>query len=121
MSEFARIAAVSLRVHLGDVEGNTQEILKKMRELEAQGVQAAVFPELCITGYTLGDLLLHETVQRAAWAAMLDIAAQTRGMAVVVGLPVNVRSRLFNCAAVLQNGGVRGIVPNPTCPRQRVL
>ncbi|MBE0601054.1 MAG: hypothetical protein IH607_04650, partial [Firmicutes bacterium] len=62
MNDFARVAAVSLRVHLGDVEGNKREILNKMAELEAQGVQAAVFPELCITGYTLGDLLLHDTV-----------------------------------------------------------
>ena len=116
MADFARIAAVSLRVHLGDVEHNTREILGKMRELETQGVQVAVFPELCITGYTLGDLLTHETVQKRAWAAMLDLAAQTRGMAVVVGLPVNLRSRLYNCAAVLQNGTVKGIVPKTYLP-----
>jgi len=116
MSDFARIAAVSLRVHLGDVEKNKQEILQKMYELEAQGVQAAVFPELCITGYTLGDLLLHETIQHNAYQAMLDIAAQTHSMAVVVGLPVNVRSRLFNCAAVLQDGEVKGIVPKTYLP-----
>ncbi|HPF87646.1 MAG TPA: NAD(+) synthase [Candidatus Limiplasma sp.] len=116
MSDFARIAAVSLRVHLGDVEKNKQEILKQMRELEAQGVQAAVFPELCITGYTLGDLLLHKTVQESAYQAMEDIAAQTHGMAVVIGLPVNVRSRLYNCAAVLQNGEIKGIVPKTYLP-----
>ena len=116
MSDFARVAAVSLRVHLGDVEKNKQEILKKMRQLEAQGVQAAVFPELCVTGYTLGDLLIHETVQRAAWAAVLELAAQTHGMAVVVGLPVSIRSRLYNCAAVLQNGEVKGVVPKTYLP-----
>ena len=116
MSDFARVAAVSLRVHLGDVEKNKREILRKMGELEAMGVQAAVFPELCLTGYTLGDLLTHETVQRSAYAAMLDIASETRGMAVVVGLPLSVRSRLYNCAAVLQNGAVRGIVPKTFLP-----
>ena len=116
MSEFARVAAVSLRVHLGDVEGNKQEILGKMRELEAQGVQAAVFPELCLTGYTLGDLLTHETVQKRAWKALEELAAQTHGMAVVVGLPVSVRSRLYNCAAVLQNGEIKGIVPKTYLP-----
>lgn len=116
MSDFARVAAVSLRVHLGDVEKNKREILQKIIELEARGVQVAVFPELCITGYTLGDLLNHETVQRAAWNAMLDVAAETRGMAVVVGLPVNVRSRLYNCAAVLQNGTVKGVVPKTYLP-----
>ncbi|HPJ03448.1 MAG TPA: NAD(+) synthase, partial [Candidatus Limiplasma sp.] len=116
MSEFARVAAASLRVHLGDVEHNKREILHKMAELEAQGVQAAVFPELCITGYTLGDLLLHETVQKSAYEAMFSIAQQTHSMAVIVGLPVNIRSRLYNCAAVLQNGEVKGIVPKTYLP-----
>ena len=116
MSEFARVAAVSLRVYLGDVEHNKREILHKMAELEAQGVQVAVFPELCMTGYTLGDLLLHETVQKSAYEAMLSIAQQTHSMAVIVGLPVNIRSRLYNCAAVLQNGEVKGIVPKTYLP-----
>ena len=76
-SDFARVASASLRVHLGDVEKNRQEIVSRMQSLQAQGVQVAVFPELCITGYTLGDLLTHEPVQRAAFAAMKQIAAQT--------------------------------------------
>jgi NAD+ synthase (glutamine-hydrolysing) len=115
-SDFARIAAASIRVHLGDVEKNKQEILARIRVLEAQDVQVAVFPELCVTGYTLGDLLAHETVQRAAFAAVKDIAAQTGDMAVIVGLPVNQRGRLFNCAAVLQGGLVRGLVPKTYLP-----
>ncbi|NLI20788.1 MAG: NAD(+) synthase [Clostridiales bacterium] len=115
-NDFARVAAASVRVHLGDVEANRREIVARMRELEAQGVQVAVFPELCVTGYTLGDLLLHEPVQRAAFAAMKEIAAQTGDMAVIVGLPINQRSRLFNCAAVLQGGRVRGLVPKTYLP-----
>lgn len=115
-SDFARVAAVSLRVRLGDVDGNRREILRRMEALEAQGVQLAVFPELCLTGYTLGDLLAHETLQRAAFAALKELAAASGNMAVVVGLPVNVRSRLFNCAAVLQGGQVRGIVPKTYLP-----
>ncbi len=115
-SDFARVAAVSVRVHLGDVEANRREIAARMRELAAQGVQVAVFPELCLTGYTLGDLLAHEPLQRAAFAAMRALAAETGDMAVVVGLPVNQRSRLFNCAAVLQGGVVRGLVPKTYLP-----
>ncbi|MDD3334834.1 MAG: NAD(+) synthase [Eubacteriales bacterium] len=113
---FARIASVSLRVHLGDVAANEKEILTAMEKLALQGVQAAVFPELCLTGYTLGDLLLHELTQRQAWESMLRIAKKTASMAVVVGLPVNVESRLFNCAAVLQGGRVRAIVPKTYLP-----
>ena len=114
--DFARVASASLRVHLGDVEGNKREILARMEALQKQGVQVAVFPELCITGYTLGDLLTHEPVQRAAFAALTEIAAQTGDMAVVVGLPINQRSRLFNCAAVLQGGRVCGLVPKTYLP-----
>ena len=108
---FARVAAVSLRVHLGDVKANEQEILNAMDALAAKGVQAAVFPELCLTGYTLGDLILREEVQKAAWEGMLRIAQKTGDMAVMVGLPVDVRGRLYNCAAVLQCGKVQGLVP----------
>ena len=59
---FARVAAVSLPVHLGDVSANEQEIRSAMESLRRQGVQLAVFPELCLTGYTLGDLLLQPLV-----------------------------------------------------------
>jgi NAD+ synthase (glutamine-hydrolysing) len=115
-SDFARVAAASVRVHLGDVERNTQEILARVREMEQQGVQLCVFPELCVTGYTLGDLLAHEPLQRAAFEAMKAIAAETGDMAVVVGLPIRQGSRLFNCAAVLQGGKVRGVVPKVFLP-----
>ena len=64
---FARVAAVSLPVHLGDVSANEQEIRSAMESLRRQGVQLAVFPELCLTGYTLGDLLLQPLVQAASW------------------------------------------------------
>lgn len=113
---FARVAAVSLHVHLGDVRANEKEICTAMNALKRKGVQVAVFPELCLTGYTLGDLLLHELVQREAWEAMVRIAAKTEDMAVIVGLPVNLRSRLFNCAAVLQGGEVKGLVPKTYLP-----
>ena len=113
---FARVAAVSLRVHLGEVRKNEVEILAAMARLQAQGVELAVFPELCLTGYTLGDLLLHETVQQNAADALCRLAEKTGGMAAVVGLPFAVNGRLFNCAAVLQGGKVQGIVPKTFLP-----
>ncbi len=108
---FARIAAVSLRVRLGNVEENEAQILAAMKRLEAQGVQAAVFPELCLTGYTLGDMLQHSLVQRRALEALERLAKATGALAVAVGLPLSAQGRLYNCAAVLQGGQVRGIVP----------
>lgn len=115
-STFARVAAVSVPVHLGDVEANEKEILSSIASLKKQHVNVAVFPELCLTGYTLGDLLLHEMVQERAWCAMERIAEKTGDMAVIIGLPVNDRSRLYNCAAILHGGQVQAIVPKTYLP-----
>ena len=116
---FVRTAAVSVPVHLGDVDANVKEIIAAMENLRQSGVQAAVFPELCLTGYTLGDLLLRPALQRAAWNGMLAVAEQTGDMAAIVGLPVAVRGRLFNCAAVLYAGRVCGLIPQVNLPESR--
>ena len=113
---FARIAAASVRVHLGDIEKNEQELLAVMETMQKQGVELLVFPELCLTGYTIGDLLLHGLVQQRALEALLRLAQKTGDMAVVVGLPFWSNGRLFNCAAVLHQGKVRGIVPKTFLP-----
>ena len=113
---FARIAAVSLPVHLGDVEANEREIMLALERLRTQGVQAAVFPELCLTGYTLGDLLLHGLVQDRAWAALKRLKAHTDGLTAVVGLPFCHEGRLYNCAAVLANGEIWALVPKTYLP-----
>ncbi len=115
-SGFARVAAASLRVHLGDVEANEREILAAMERMQARGAALLVLPEMCLTGYTLGDLFSQELVQRRALDALGRLAARSGAMAVVVGLPVNQRGRLFNCAAILQGGRVRGLVPKTYLP-----
>lgn len=111
MKGYIRTAAVSLPVHLGDVYANETEILIAMENLRMQGVQLAVFPELCLCGATLGDLMHQPLVVEACWAALERIAAKTGAMAAVVGLPVQKGHRLMNCAAVLQNGQILGLVP----------
>ncbi len=108
---FARIAAMSLPVHLGTIAANEKQILAAMNALAPQGVELAVFPELCLTGYTLGDLLSHRLVLESALDALLRLAQQSGSMAAVVGLPLEAGGRLYNCAAVLQNGKIQGIVP----------
>ena len=111
MKGFLRTAAVSLPVHLGDVNANETEILIAMENLRMEGVQLAVFPELCLCGATLGDLLRQPLVTEACQAALLRIAEKTGEMCVVIGLPMARDGRLYNCAAVLQNGRIMGIVP----------
>lgn len=112
----ARIAAVSPRVYLGDCRKNAQETIAWMERLEKENVQAAVFPELGITGYTCGDLLLNETLQKEAVDALYTIAKSTGAMVVIVGLPLGNQGRLYNCAAVLQHGKIKGIATKRYLP-----
>ena len=105
---FVRAAAVSIPVHVGNVQANVQEILGAMEKLRAQQVNIAVFPELCLTGATLGDWLLMPQIQQKAWQGLLQIAENTGEMTVVVGLPIWMQGRLYNCAAVLSHGKVQG-------------
>ena len=111
MKGFIRVAAVSLPMHLGDVKANETEIGIAMENLRMQGVQLAVFPELCLCGATLGDLLLQPLVTDACAEALGRIAEKSGDMAAVIGLPVRQGGRLYNCAAVVQGGRVMGIVP----------
>jgi len=106
---FIRAAAVSVPVHLGDVEANEREILSVFHILEEKGVQLALFPSLCLTGATLGDLLARRDYQRRAWDALERIAEETDGMAVVLGLPMEKDGCTVQSAAVLQGGCIRAV------------
>ena len=77
-----------------------------------------VFPELCITGYTCGDLFLQETLLEGAKEALKDIAARTRGKdaLIFVGLPLEKEGKLYNTAAVLHDGKILAFVPKATIP-----
>ncbi len=112
----ARIAAVSPRVYLGDCKKNAQETIQWMQRLSGEHIQAAVFPELGITGYTVSDLLLNETLQAEAIAALQTIAKASGAMVAIVGLPLSNQGRLYNCAAVLQNGNIKGIATKRFLP-----
>ncbi len=114
--QLARIAAVSPRVYLGDCRKNAGEIISWMEKMKKESVQAAVFPELCLTGYTCGDLLLNETLQKEAREALLRVAEKSGPMIVMVGLPLSNQGRLYNCAAVLQNGHIKGVAAKRYLP-----
>lgn len=115
---FVRTAVVSPELRIADVAFNTQAIGVALRNAAAQGCRLAVFPELSITGYSCADLLYQSALLEAARAALEDLAlaAQIEGIAVVVGLPLAVDGRLYNCAAFIAGGRVLGIVPKTYLP-----
>ena len=118
MKGFGRIAVATPELHLGDPASNMVEHLRLAREAFAQGVSALAFPELSLTGYTCGDLFFREDFLDVARCALLDLAAQTADLplVLVVGLPVGVGSAVFNTAVVLSGGRLRGAVPKTYLP-----
>jgi NAD+ synthase (glutamine-hydrolysing) len=119
---FLRVAAACPPVAVGEPERNLEHILTFVADARAQGVQAAVFPELGLTGYTAGDLFFSlTTVVGGAERALAKLLEQTRTspMVLVVGLPALEGGRLYNVAAVCQAGALLGVVPKSYLPSYR--
>ncbi|WP_277815847.1 nitrilase-related carbon-nitrogen hydrolase [Paenibacillus sp. DMB5] len=115
---FARVAAASPELRVADCRFNAAQIIEVIKQAHAQQVEYLVLPELSITGYTCADLFLQPKLQTEAIAALHEITAATAGLSLIViaGLPVAIKGRLFNCAAVLQQGKILGIVPKTCLP-----
>ena len=115
---FIKVAAVVPPVRVADVPFNVGEILRTLDEAEAAGAKIIVFPELCITGYSCGELFLQDTLIRAAEDGLRTIAAHTDGSdsVVLVGMPLQVQGTLYNTAAVIQNGEILAFIPKYQIP-----
>ena len=115
---FVKIAAATPDLRVADCAYNASEIVKLARQAAAKGAHLVVFPELCLTGYTCGDLFLQRTLLDGALAALDTVRRETAelNVAVVVGLPLVHQGKLFNVAAVLCGGKIEGIVPKQFIP-----
>jgi NAD+ synthase (glutamine-hydrolysing) len=115
---FVRVAVVSPELRVADVDFNVQAIITALRAAAGQGCRLAVFPELCVTGYSCGDLFYQRVLLERAKAALEAIgwASLEAGCAAVVGLPLEVDGKLYNCAALLASAQVIGIVPKTYLP-----
>lgn len=115
---FVRCAAFSGEVRVADVAHNVNNIVEHIIEADDAGVSLAVFGELCITSYSAGDLIFQPALLTAAENGLLKIAESTveREILVIVGLPMRVLGRTYNCAAAVCKGEVLGIVPKVNIP-----
>ena len=115
---FIKIAAATPDLHAADCAYNTSEIVKLAKEAAAKGAKLITFPELCLTGYTCGDLFLQETLLEGALDALNTVCRETAELAavIVVGLPLRVRGKLYNVAAVVNAGDVLAFVPKTHLP-----
>ncbi len=110
---FLKIACATPDVRVGDCDYNTDRILELIEEAYNKRVKIVCFPELSITGYTCGDLFLQHSLLDAAENSLLRIAEETADMEIIsiVGLPFYLEYKLYNCAAVIYEGKILGIVP----------
>ncbi|HJS04645.1 MAG TPA: NAD(+) synthase [Variovorax sp.] len=115
---FARLAVAVPRNRVADPVFNTAETLRLYRETAADGAVLVAFPELGLSAYTCDDLFHQAALLDACERALLEIAAASSGIGAmaVVGLPLRVDHRLFNCAAVVADGRVLGILPKTYLP-----
>ena len=115
---YMRVAAAVPRVHIADAQSNAEGALKIMGDAFNEGVEIVVMPELSLVGYTCGDMvlqkkLLSDTEKALAWLMEQTADIPTIG---IVGLPVVYADRLYNCAAVIGQGQLWGIVPKSYIP-----
>jgi NAD+ synthase (glutamine-hydrolysing) len=115
---FLRVAVVSPALQVANISYNTQAIIDAMRQAASRGCRLALFPELCITGYTCADLFYQSLLQQQAKEALLLIAQASADyhVAAVVGLPMEMGGKLYNCAAFVSEQTVLGIIPKTYLP-----
>ncbi len=115
---FIKVAAKSPDLRVGDCAYNVGRMIEAVGQAAARGVRLLVFPELAVTGYTCGDLLLQRALLQSAQRELARLCEATRGknMVVLAGLPVQTGGRLYNCAAVLCEGELLGLVPKRYLP-----
>ncbi|WP_298755350.1 nitrilase-related carbon-nitrogen hydrolase, partial [uncultured Nocardioides sp.] len=118
---FARVAACTAPVAVADPATNVRTVLEQARASHEDGVAVAVFPELCLSGYAIDDLLLQDTLLDAVRDAVATLVEGSRDLLpiLLVGAPLEVGNRVLNCALVVHRGRILGIAPKSYLPTYR--
>jgi NAD+ synthase (glutamine-hydrolysing) len=118
---FLRVAACTLTTAIADPAANAASVLRAAHECHTDGVGLAVFPELTLTGYSIEDVLMQDTLLDAVELALLDVVAGSADLlpVLVVGAPLRYRHRIYNCAVVVHRGRVLGVAPKSYLPTYR--
>ena len=115
---FIKTAAASPKIRVADCDYNAEQIIKMSKDAYEKGASLIVFPELCVTGYTCGDLFLQNTLIKSAEEAVAKIVEETKDVDIilVVGAPIAVKHSLYNCGIVIYKGEILGAVPKTHLP-----
>ena len=115
-----RLALCQIDTAVGDFDGNRELILSRITEAREAGTDVVLFPELAVTGYPPEDLLLRPGFVGAARASLEQIAAETRDIVALVGVPL-FDGDLYNACAICADGGVRGVYRKRFLPNYGVF
>lgn len=112
------VASVTPKVDIGNPNKNVENILTEIKGKDIQNTEVVVLPELSLTGYSCADLFFQDKLLEEAQNALvhLCLALKDDTRFIAVGLPLIFESKLFNCAAVISNGEIVGIVPKTFIP-----
>lgn len=115
---FIKVGAAAVDIKVADTEYNTESIIKAIKNAAKRNIKILALPELCVTGYTCGDLFLQTKLLESAKDALLKIAGDTKSLDItaIVGVPYVVNQKLYNCAAVINGGHIKGLVPKINIP-----
>ncbi len=115
---FLRVGAVVPLLRVADVDFNVGNIIDAMKQAQSEGVQVLTFPEMAMTGYTLGDLVQHQALLTKAKEGLHHILKESNGnpLVMIIGMPLDIEQKLFNCAVVLNSGHILGVIPKTLLP-----
>ena len=116
---FIKVAAGTPEIRVADCAYNAQASIALLRQAAEQGVHLLALPELGLTGYTCGDLFFQPALLEGAKKALLALREASRAYpatVTVAGLPLSAGGKLYNCAAVVHNGLILGVVPKTHLP-----
>ncbi|MDE6591242.1 MAG: NAD(+) synthase, partial [Oscillospiraceae bacterium] len=115
---FIKVAAGTPKIRVADCGYNAGQIIALIKEAAAQGIKVLALPELCVTGYTCGDLFLQDTLLDGAVDALQAILEGTKELDVftALGMPLRANGKLYNCAVVIQRGEVLSVGPKTYQP-----
>ncbi|HZA10913.1 NAD(+) synthase [Mycobacterium sp.] len=118
---FVRVAACTHHSAIGEPASNAETVLRLARHCHDDNVALAIFPELTLSGYSIEDILMQDTLLDAVEQALLDVVAASAELlpVLVVGAPLRHLHRVYNTAVVVHRGSILGIVPKSYLPTYR--
>ena len=115
---FIRVGCANFEVQLGQVQKNAENIINDVKKADQQKIKVLVFPELCLTGYTIEDLFYQKRILNEVNQQLQNILEQTKDIDLffVIGCPLVYKNQLYNCAIAIKQGHILGIVPKTYIP-----